>query len=194
MFIELTDHLRCPADHDESFLVLLPEVLAGRSVRAGMLGCPVCQAEYRIEDGVVRFVPRPDRPAPGTPISAPALQALLGLAGPGGYAVLVGDVTSLAAPLAQATPGVHFAAVDPVAGIDESPALSLIEADRLPFKRASLRGVVLGSGVGTDPGWVADGLRAVLPGLRVVGAGGAPSVDGLEVLAAADGWWVGRKK
>jgi hypothetical protein len=24
MFIELTDHFRCPADHDESFLVLLP--------------------------------------------------------------------------------------------------------------------------------------------------------------------------
>ena len=25
MFIELTDHLRCPEDHEESFLVLLPD-------------------------------------------------------------------------------------------------------------------------------------------------------------------------
>ena len=48
MFIELTDHLRCPADHDESFLVLLPLDLAGRDVVQGTLGCPVCQREYAI--------------------------------------------------------------------------------------------------------------------------------------------------
>jgi hypothetical protein len=27
LFIELTDHLRCPNDHDESFLVLLPDLM-----------------------------------------------------------------------------------------------------------------------------------------------------------------------
>ena len=27
MFIELTDHLRCPEDHEEAYLVLLPEIL-----------------------------------------------------------------------------------------------------------------------------------------------------------------------
>mgnify|MGYP001546789563 FL=1 len=194
MFIELTDHLRCPADHDESFLVLLPEVTEGRSVRTGTLGCPVCRVEYRIDGGVAIFAPRPDRPAVAPPIPGTALHALLGIAGPGGYAALVGDVTALAPSLARSVPGVHFAAVRPVAGVGESPALSLIEADRLPFKRASLRGVVLGSGVGADPGWVPDAFRAVLPGLRVVGAGAAPSIDGLEVLAAADGWWVGRKR
>ena len=41
MFIELTDHLRCPADHEESYLVLLPDEIRERSVRAGRLGCPV---------------------------------------------------------------------------------------------------------------------------------------------------------
>jgi hypothetical protein len=41
MFIELTDHLRCPADHAESYLVLLPEEMRERSVRTGRLGCPV---------------------------------------------------------------------------------------------------------------------------------------------------------
>lgn len=194
MFIELTDHLRCPADHDESFLVLLPEVTEGRSVRTGTLGCPVCRVEYRIEDGVAIFAPRPDRPAATPPISGAALHALLGIAGPGGYAALVGDVTALAPSLARSVPGVHFAAVRPAVGLEESPALSLVEADRLPFKRASLRGVALGSGMGADPGWVADAFRAVLPGLRVVGAGAAPSIDGLEVLATAEGWWVGRKR
>ena len=42
MFIELTDHLRCPADHEEAFLVLLPDQMDGRAVRGGALGCPVC--------------------------------------------------------------------------------------------------------------------------------------------------------
>ncbi|HET7025820.1 MAG TPA: hypothetical protein VFI39_11510 [Gemmatimonadales bacterium] len=194
MFIELTDHLRCPADHDESYLVLLPEVTDGRSVRSGTLGCPVCQAEYRIEDGVVRFAPRPGVAAPDATISGAALHALLGLAGPGGYAALVGDVTAQAPALAHSDPGVHFAAVRPVAGLAESRELSLIDADLLPFKRGSLRGVVLGAGYGGDARWVADAVRAVLPGLRVVGAGAAPAGDGLELQAEADGWWVGRKK
>ncbi|MGH7531913.1 MAG: hypothetical protein ACREL4_01370, partial [Gemmatimonadales bacterium] len=150
MFIELTDHLRCPADHDESYLVLLPEVADGRSVRTGTLGCPVCQAEYRIEDGVVRFAPRVEGTDAETTISAPALHALLGLTGPGGYAALVGDVTSLAMALTRSVPGVHFAAVRPVAGLVGSREVSLIDADRLPFKRGSMRGVVLGAGYGVD--------------------------------------------
>ena len=42
MHIELTDHLRCPMSHDESFVVLLPDAMDGRLVTAGHLGCPVC--------------------------------------------------------------------------------------------------------------------------------------------------------
>lgn len=194
MFIELTDHLRCPADHDESFLVLLPDTTDDRSVRSGTLGCPVCHAEYRIADGVVQFTAPRARPPAAPSIAADQLSALLGLAGPGGYAALVGDVTALSAAISPLTPGVHFTAVAPVSGLVESRALSLVEAERMPFKRGSLRGVVLGSGFGADPRWVADALRTVLPGLRVVGAGKAPQLDGLELLAEAEGWWVGRKK
>jgi uncharacterized protein YbaR (Trm112 family) len=193
LFIELTDHLRCPADHDESFLVLLPSETADRSVRSGTLGCPVCNSEYPIREGVVQFVAPSERPGAPASVSAEALHAFLGLAGPGGYAALVGDVTALAAELAGLDRGVHFAAVAPVPGLAESRALSLIEAGRVPFRTASLRGVVLGGGYGSDPRWVGDALRTVLPGLRVVGAGAPPVLDGLEILAAADGWWVGRK-
>ncbi len=64
MFIELTDHLRCPADHDESFLVLLPERMEGRSVRAGRLGCPVCGRTFELVDGVLDLGgAAPDPPA-----------------------------------------------------------------------------------------------------------------------------------
>ena len=53
MFIELTDHLRCPADHEESYLVLLPDRMDGRSVREGRLGCPVCGRTYRLANGIL---------------------------------------------------------------------------------------------------------------------------------------------
>ena len=199
LFIELTDHLRCPAPHDESFLVLLPDVVESRQVRSGTLGCPVCNATYPIIEGVVHFgaptAPAPQRPSaaphhPSTPPPVAGLAAFLGLSGPGGYIAMVGDVASLARELAGSVPGVHVAAIDPPAGTLGSDRVSVIEAPRIPVKGRQLRGVILGGGYGAAPEWIAEGIRTVLPGLRVVGAGPAPVRDDLQVLAAADGWWV----
>ena len=196
MFIELTDHLRCPAAHDESFLVLLPDAVENRQVRSGTLGCPVCNATYPIVEGVARFgvpsVRASVRPSAPPPVAG--LAAFLGLSGPGGYVALVGDVAALARELAAAVPGVHFAAIDPPAGTLGSDRVSVLEAPSLPVKARQLRGVILGSGFGDDAAWVGEGVRAVLPGLRVVGAGAAPARDDLQILAAADGWWVGVRK
>lgn len=196
MFIELTDHLRCPAPHDESFLVLLPDAVENRQVRSGTLGCPVCNATYPIAEGIVRFGPPSDR-APVRPPAPPpvaGLAAFLGLSGPGGYVALVGDVAALARDLAAAVPGVHLAAIDPPPGTLGSDRVSVLEAPSIPVKSRQLRGVILGSGFGDDAAWVGEGIRVVLPGLRVVGAGAAPVRDDLQVLAAADGWWVGVRR
>jgi hypothetical protein len=38
LFIELTDYLRCPRDHAEAYLVLLPDEVVDRGVRSGELG------------------------------------------------------------------------------------------------------------------------------------------------------------
>jgi hypothetical protein len=54
-----------------------------------------------------------------------------------------------------------------------------------------MRGVVLGSGYGGDPGWVREAARVVLPGLRVVGEGPDPDSDAIELIASAGGTWVG---
>ena len=196
MFIELTDHLRCPAAHEESFLVLLPDEVANRQVRSGTLGCPICNATYPITDGVVRFgassLTPPQRPSAPAPVAG--LAAFLGLSGPGGYVGLVGDVAALGRELASAVPGVHFLGVNAPAGTEGSDRVSLAESPRIPVKARQLRGVVLGTGYGADPEWIAEGVRVVLPGLRVVGAGPAPVRDDLQVLAAADGWWVGVRR
>ncbi|MGE0354660.1 MAG: hypothetical protein AB7I33_14305 [Gemmatimonadales bacterium] len=194
MFIELTDHLRCPEDHEEQFLVLIPGEVAARSVRNGILGCPVCRREYLIRDGVAEFgnAPVPGEGA-GAAVDAEAVRAFLGLSGPGGYAALVGTAGAAAPGLNEAVGGVHLVAVNPPPDLAEGPMLSLVRAPMLPLKARSLRGVVLGRGYGAEPAWVSDALRTLLPGLQLAGEGPTPDLAGLEILGEAEGWWVGRK-
>ncbi|MBK6421190.1 MAG: hypothetical protein IPF77_03030 [Gemmatimonadetes bacterium] len=197
MFIELTDHLRCPAEHPESFLVLIPHRMDGRRVLEGLLGCPVCQAEYPITAGVVRFGDSlPPMPAPGAAADQPpasALHAFLGLEGPGGYVGLVGEAAAAADALAGLLPGVHLALVNPPGVPLPAAATSVLRSPRLPLKARSLRGIVLGRPWADAEGWMAAGVGAVLPGLRAVGHGEPPALPGFELLGAAGGWWVGRQ-
>ncbi|HWA16927.1 MAG TPA: hypothetical protein VG817_10865 [Gemmatimonadales bacterium] len=190
MFIELTDHLRCPAEHDESFLVLIPDATRGRAVSAGLLGCPVCHREFRITDGVADFgAPSVETPGPPDPGLAEALAVFLGLEGPGGYLGLIGQAAALAPQLSEQFAGVHLAAVNAPAGTEAGPSISLLRSPRVPFKSRSLRGLVLSAPFAVDEQWSREAIAAVLPGLRIVGQGAAP--PGLELLGEAVGWWVG---
>ena len=194
MFIELTDHLRCPADHDESFLVLLPDRMEGRSVRTGHLGCPVCGRTFPLADGVLDIG---DAPASGvgsgSVLDADALTALAGLHGPGGYLTLVGPVASLWSDVAELNPGVALVAVNPPGEVSDTLELSVLRGARLPIKSGSMRGVVLGRPFADDPSWIREAARVVLPGLRVVGEGNDPAPELIELLASAEGVWVGTK-
>ena len=195
MFIELTDHLRCPEPHPEAFLVLIPGTMQGRQVVGGLLGCPVCQAEYPIRGGLVEFgvvAPPPAMPGPTLPEAA-GLLAFLGLEGPGGYVALVGAAALEAVPLAALLPGVHLALVNPPAGTVPSPIASVLHAPRFPLKQRSLRGAVVSAPWALAPGWNDAVADAVLPGLRAAGEGEPPAVPGFELLGTAGGWWVGRR-
>jgi hypothetical protein len=193
MFIELTDHLRCPEPHEEQFLVLLPESVERRIVRTGELGCPVCGRVFHVRGGAVEFGgatgPRPS----AAPLDGPSLASLVGLGGPGGYMVLVGSAAGVAAVLAAAVPGVALVLVNPPEGLTipaNDPAFNVLRAGVLPLRTRSMRAAVLGRGFGDASAWIAEAKRVVLPGLRVVGEGGEPSDNGLELLATAGGWWV----
>jgi hypothetical protein len=191
MFIELTDHLRCPADHAESYLVLLPDEMQERSVRAGRLGCPVCGRTYVLTDGVLDL-DGGDTVLPETTLLTPeALTALVGLSGPGGYMVLVGKPAADWREVAERNRGVGLVAVNPPADLRDEPGISVIRSGVLPLKSRSMRGVVLGSPFGGDRGWVSEAARVVLPGLRVAGEGPVPDPSGLDLMAAAGGAWVG---
>jgi uncharacterized protein YbaR (Trm112 family) len=195
MFIELTDHLRCPEDHDEAFLVLLPDEVEGRSVRTGTLGCPICDRRFRLQDGVfdTGAAPDPEADRP-TALSAESLSALVGLGGPGGYLVLTGRPAEAWREVAALTPGVGLVALNPPRSVADEDGVSVLRSARLPLKSNSMRGVVLGPGYGEDAEWVREAARVVLPGLRVVGEGREPPPELIDLMASAGGVWVGTRR
>ena len=194
MFIELTDHLRCPADHPEQYLVLLPDLIVDRSVITGRLGCPACGRTYAVTDGIAELGGPPPAPGPAA-LDPAAMHVLLGLGSPGGYAVLVGSAAGAWRGLAEALPGVALVAVNPPPEVvDAAPVLSVVRAPIVPLKARSVRGVVLGAEVSSDPHWVSEAARVTLPGLRVVGQGPEPADEVLRLLASADGHWVAARR
>jgi uncharacterized protein YbaR (Trm112 family) len=194
VFIELTDHLRCPNEHDESFLVLLPGTMEGRSVRTGDLGCPVCGRTFQLKDGVFDTGDAPATDDMGSVLDADAITALIGLSGPGGYLTLVGAAGAVGSEVAERNSGVALVAVNPPASVVDDPGISVIRSRRLPLKTGSMRGVVLSRPFADDPEWVREAARVVLPGLRIVGEGRDPPADIVELLASAEGVWVGTGK
>lgn len=190
MFIELTDHLRCPADHDEQFLILLPDVVDERWVRSGDLACPVCGRAFRIADGVFDVGDAAPLDAAPSALGGDAIAALSGLGGPGGYLVLVGGAAANAAQVREKVAGVGLVAVNPDPPRPDGDGVSVIRGGRIPLRSSSMRGVILGPGYADDSRWVAEAARVVLPGLRIVGEGLVPERDDLDILATAEGCWV----
>jgi uncharacterized protein YbaR (Trm112 family) len=195
MFIELTDHLRCPVDHEERFLVLLPDVIEGRSVRSGQLGCPVCGRTFQLVDGVFDAGGEPASASSGaTAMNAEGLTVLSGLHGPGGYLALVGPVASLWSEVAELSPGVALVAINPRPEVVDASGISVLRGGSIPLKSSSMRGAVLGKPYADDAYWISEAARIVLPGLRVVGEGADPPAETIELMASAEGVWVGTGK
>lgn len=194
MLLALTEALRCPRDHDESYVVCVPTESVGSDVRRGVIGCPVCAAEYPIAEGAVHFGRVKETPPVEPPAyDAAALEAFLGLEGRGGYVVLAGSAARNAAALAERLSGVHVIAVNPTVGLAAGAVSSLVCPDRLPVLSHSMRAVALGRDA-ASPAWQAEAVRVLLPGLRVVIEDAAAEPAGVEVLARAGGVLVGVKR
>ncbi len=194
MFIELTELLRCPRGHPESYLVAAPIAMDGRRIVRGVVGCPVCRAEFPVVDGVAYFAREAPaaRAGTGPDYDAAALAAFLNLTGPGGYAVLVGRAARFGSALASAVQGCHFVAVNPPPGVLELPALSVLVAAALPFKSASVRAVAVGADR-ADAAWLSEAARILLPGLHLVVEDERASPEGISELARGGGLFVGEK-
>jgi uncharacterized protein YbaR (Trm112 family) len=198
MFIELIDVLRCPNAHEESWLVLASRRIDGRDVMEGVLGCPVCAAEYPITDGVVRFAgePRTDAlAAPSSEEDAFRLAALLDLATPRGYAIITGALGN-ASPYLRAVTDVQLLLVNPPADIEMGTGLSGLTIDSdwttLPLAQSSARAIALDDA--TTSAQLVAGLRAVRPSGRVLAPLTLALPDDVAELARDSHQWVAERR
>lgn len=203
MFIELVDVLRCPAAHEDTWLVAAVSEFHRRHVARGSLGCPTCRAQYEVERGQVWFAARGvvDAPLPSPPtgdqVTAPdpealvRAMALLGLAEPGGIVALAGRAAVLGPALEDAVQ-VSALLVNPV-GIEPKPGLSTVRVDAaFPVAAGALRAAHLGEDV--LPGALVDGIvRALRPRGRLVAAAGIPLPPGVTELARDEWQWVAER-
>lgn len=201
MFIELTEALRCPRDHAESYVVCVPADMDGRRVIRGILGCPVCQAEYPISEGVADFTagqpspgPRPPSPVLPSRLTADAVRAFIDLRGPGGYVLLVGTAGRLGPALAEALERIHVVGVNPPPDAVPTAGFSVLRSpEGMPVKRRSMRAVVVGHDAAQGT-WLDAALDTVLPGLRAVIEDEAAGPSGFAELARGAGVVVGERR
>jgi hypothetical protein len=195
MFIELAQYLRCPRPHEDSYLVLSTGAMKERHVLFGTIGCPVCHSEFPLLDGVARLGQRPRWPGtPGPVPPAADVHAVLGLASPGGYIVLVGSATGLATELSRLLDGVHLICLNPADQMGWDASRRVVHAtDLIPLRDAVARAVVLGSEALSVP-WIPEAARVLLRGQRLVAL--AETLDppaGIQTMAVGRGMWVGKK-
>jgi uncharacterized protein YbaR (Trm112 family) len=197
MFIELIDVLRCPKPHEQSWLVLAARRIDDRDVIDGVLGCPVCAAEYLIVDGVVRFDAAKHTGASAEPSSeeeAMRLAALLDLSTPKGYAVVAGALGANAPHLRSMT-DVQLLLVNPPPGTDMGNGVSGLTIDRdwnaLPLAAFSARAIALDDSA--TSGQLIAALQIVRPGGRVLAPEVLPLPDGVSELARDDRQWLAER-
>jgi uncharacterized protein YbaR (Trm112 family) len=186
VLLQLVDILRCPADHEESALVLSADAWQDGLLRSGRLGCPVCLRQYPIRGRQVDFT-GPESASPEAqpvghrdPNQALRLAAQLALMGPGGFVLLEGSHAAHAAALAALSEVVVL-----VVGFQsEVPegAFGLRVASRLPLASGSVRGVAVAA-----PAIPLDELvRVVQPQGRLVLPTTATPPEGAEIVAQDD--------
>src|SRR5687768_12147793 len=144
MFIELIDLLRCPVEHDETWLVAAFAKMDGRFVIEGKLGCPVCNASFPITAGVahfdsgqvVRALVRDAEPW-DDPDYAIRIAAMLDLARPGMTVVLEGAAAVVAQDLVEIASS-RVVTVNSQSALKEAEGVAaLTGANRLPLGTAS---------------------------------------------------------
>ncbi len=196
MLLELTEILRCPRDHEESYLICAPVTMDGRDVVRGGLFCPVCRREYAIIDRVAWFAPPVD-PAPAaggaaSELTPEAVLTFLDLQGHGGVLLTLGGAGRLASGIARLLPGVAVAAVNPPVVAADGSASVIHSPAGFPVRQRTVRAAVVGPD--QDAQWLARAAASVLHGLRIIVEDESAEPPGFVELARGAGVFVGEKR
>jgi uncharacterized protein YbaR (Trm112 family) len=166
--IELIDLLRCPRDHEETWLVAAFTKVDDRYVEEARLGCPVCNEAYVIHRGVAGFgamanpVTSEAENAPD-PDAAIRLAAFLNLVKPGSLAVLQGRHAVSSHQVSEITQ-CRLIAIDPDIRIRDTELVATVRSDRrIPLASNSADGVAL-----SDSRYLDDAMRILRQGGRLV--------------------------
>ncbi len=191
MFIELLELLRCPSDHDESRLIVAAERTESRHIMEGTLGCPVCGAEFRIENGVALFgeplrVVVTEGSAPET---AMRLAAFLDLTDARGFAILVGTWCAHADQIHRLTE-TPLVLVNPPVDVVADAAAIIRTQSVIPFAKGSARAVALDQF--SEP-LATSAIESVRDAGRVVGRSSLAVPPHVTEIARDDLLWVGEK-
>jgi len=220
MHVDLVEALRCPRGHEESWLVAATDVVTERRIIRGTIGCPVCGAEWRIEEGELDFdaavqmpsaassaalpvrQPLSQNPAgatvataqPDTPTleaSALRMAALLDLRDTTGAVVLFGEAARVADALASLT-GVLVLAVNAPPGVGTRHSrLRVLRA--LPLGVGTVRGGALDH-AHASTSWMSSVVRAVQQSGRIIAPAVVPVPDDVRELARDEDEWVGEAR
>ena len=195
MFIELVDALRCPAVHEESWLVASTTRMEARHIVTGTLGCPVCMAEYPIIDGVVDFrrdrEPAPAPAAASPPEAAMRVAAMLDLADATGFAVLIGQWSTLALELTALVETPLFA-VDPPAGFVGFPGVSVLRCDgEIPLASGAARATAIDA---RNRSRADSAVRVTRTKGRILAPADLAVPPGVREMARDEHAWVGERE
>ena len=183
MFIETIDLLRCPREHEETWLVAAFTKMNGRFVVEGSLGCPICEATYLIASGIADFAPETQRAPANASASSDTEQAIrlaafLNLVRPGSTVVLEGDYAIHAATIADIT-HCRVIAINPSHEVIETEQTSTIHAaGRIPLGTSAVDGIAA-----TSAAIIADAARVLKPGSRLVAPASIQLQPALNELA-----------
>jgi uncharacterized protein YbaR (Trm112 family) len=184
MHLDVVPSLHCPRPHEESGLVLVAESTEGRHVITGVLGCPVCEAEYPIRAGVAYFVDAPPRAPVSEAAETVRTAAMLGLTDPGGVIMLAQRWSTNADAITRIADALVLV-VNPPAPATYDERVSVVYAgERLPIAARALRAAAIAESM--------PGIAATLkPRGRLVATNAVPVPDGIAELARDDEYWVG---
>ncbi len=191
MRVDCLERLRCPADHPPSPLIALAIHRDGDHVTDGVLGCPTCGAEYPIEQGVARLGTSPAAAVATIPVDPWRLAALLDLTAPARRVLLAGTWAQAADALQGATEArcvvLNAAAEAYRPGADAPDALTLSVGQPLPLGDGTLDGLAVD---GMHQSLLADAVRVLRAGGRLVAPATAPVPEGCRELARDAEQWV----
>jgi uncharacterized protein YbaR (Trm112 family) len=195
VFIELVDALRCPVNHEDTWLVAAVGRFHGRHVAEGSLGCPVCRAQYRVEQGAVWFAAPPDaRVVAALPPDEQEVlraRALLSLGDAGGVFALVGAAARFADVLQERSEAT-LVLVNPE-GVEQSPGMSTLWVDHhVPIAKGTLHGALV---EGAPAAAMLESLAvAIRAGGRLVAPAASAVPHGVAVLARDGREWVAERQ